>query len=162
MRSLPSEAIAKDVLPVWRIRAGLEALVFAILPIGYVFLSDLYNWPVWIMITFVIIYIVFFITHVFIFPYLKWKYWRYEVLETEIDLLRGVFIVKRTLIPMNRVQHVDTEQGPLLRKYRLAAITISTAATIHQIPALSMEDADSLRDQIAKLAIVADDDENDK
>ena len=34
-----------------------------------------------------------------------------------------LFIVKRTLIPMVRVQHVDTAQGPILRKYNLAGIT---------------------------------------
>ena len=32
---------------------------------------------------------------------------------------------------MVRVQHVDTEQGPILRKYDLSSITISTAATSH-------------------------------
>ena len=62
--------------------------------------------------------------------------WRYEVRESEIELQHGIFIVKRTLIPMVRVQHVDTSQGPILRKYDLAEITISTAATNHTIPAL--------------------------
>jgi len=53
--------------------------------------------------------------------------------------------VKRTLIPMIRVQHVDSSQGPLLKKYRLASVTISTAATVHEIPALDEEEAEELR-----------------
>jgi uncharacterized protein len=66
--------------------------------------------------------------------------------------------VKRTLVPMVRVQHVDTVQGPLLRKYGLATITISTAATTHEIPALDMFEADNLRSSISALARVAEDD----
>ena len=84
--------------------------------------------------------------------------WRYEVRESEIELQHGIFIVKRTLIPMINVEHVDTAQGPILRKYNLAEITISTAATNHTIPALVMEEADELRSRISALARVAEED----
>ncbi len=97
------------------------------------------------------------IVTVIIIPPIRWKRWRYDVLTDEIDLMHGVFIVKRTLIPMTRVQHVDTEQGPLLRKYKLAVVSISTAATVHRIPSLTIEVADELRDRIAELATVAED-----
>ena len=103
----------------------------------------------------VIIYAYLFIV---LFPKIRWLRWRYEVRESEIELQHGLFIVKRTLIPMVRVQHVDTSQGPILRKYNLAGITISTAATNHTIPALVMEEADELRSRISVLARVAEDD----
>ncbi len=89
---------------------------------------------------------------------MRWKRWRYEVREQEIELQHGVFIVKRTLVPMIRVQHVDTQQGPILRKYELATVTVSTAATIHEIPALQLEEAEELRVFISRLARVADED----
>jgi len=59
---------------------------------------------------------------------------------------------------MVRVQHVDTTQGPILKKYDLGNISISTAATVHTIPALIMDEADSLRARISELARVAEDD----
>lgn len=93
-----------------------------------------------------------------LFPKVRWMRWRYEVREAEIELQHGLFIVKRTLIPMIRVQHVDTTQGPLLRKYNLAVLTISTAATVHAIPAIAVEEADALRQQISVLARVAKED----
>ena len=40
---------------------------------------------------------------------------------------------------MIRVQHVDTVQGPILRKYQLASVIVNTAATAHEIPALRRE-----------------------
>ena len=59
---------------------------------------------------------------------------------------------------MVRVQHVDTSQGPILKKYDLANISISTAATTHVIPMLVTEEADRLRARISELARVAEDD----
>ena len=40
---------------------------------------------------------------------------------------------------MIRVQHVDTEQGPILKNYNLANISISSAATVHTIPMLELK-----------------------
>lgn len=93
-----------------------------------------------------------------LWPKLKWARWRYEVRETEIELQHGVIFTKRTLIPMIRVQHVDTKQGPVLKKYDLATISISTAATVHEIPALDLAEAEELRSYIGKLTRVADED----
>lgn len=105
-----------------------------------------------------IIWLVSSICSIFIFPNIRLKIWRYEVHENELDLQHGLFTVTRVLVPMVRVQHVDTSQGPILRKYNLATVTISTAATVHEIPALEMEEADQLRDYISKLAREAKDD----
>lgn len=70
----------------------------------------------------------------------------------------GLFIIRRTLIPMIRVQHVETCQGPFLHKYQLASVEVSTAATVHTIPALDIQEADELRQYISKMASVEDED----
>jgi len=91
-------------------------------------------------------------------PWMRWKRWRYDIDRNEIDLKHGILVVRRTLIPLSRVQHVDTRQGPVLRHYRLADVTISTAATTHEIPALDIEVADQVRDRISRFARLAEDD----
>ncbi|MDG4658156.1 PH domain-containing protein [Ectobacillus antri] len=95
---------------------------------------------------------------IFIFPRLRWQRWRYAIQAQEIDLQHGVFITKKTLVPMIRVQHVDIRQGPFLRKYGLAAVEITTAATTHEIPAVAVEEAERLRNQLSALARVATED----
>ena len=85
-------------------------------------------------------------------PMLRWRTWRYEVRDLEIDLLRGAVVVTRTLIPMTRVQHVDTKRTPLSDFFDLRAVTVHTAAGSHEIPALRPQDAGSIRDRIAVLA----------
>ncbi|MGM0754212.1 MAG: PH domain-containing protein [Bacillota bacterium] len=154
----PQKKISPKALKVWKIYGVFETLIVTVVAAGAIVLTVLFDWPQWIIAVAVGIFILFTYLFVFFIPTIKWKRWRYEVREQEIELQRGIFIVKRTLVPMVRVQHVDTVQGPILKKYRLATITISTAATVHEIPALDMEEADGLRNSISQLARVAEDD----
>ncbi|MBO9128821.1 PH domain-containing protein [Bacillus sp. 165] len=99
-----------------------------------------------------------FIFTVFVLPKLRRQRWRYAVYAQEIDLHHGVFVTKKTLIPMVRVQHVDVRQGPIMRHYGLASVDITTAATTHVIPAVAYEEAERLRNQLSNLARVATED----
>jgi hypothetical protein len=90
-----------------------------------------------------------------VIPRLRYNYWRYHVDESELDIQSGVFVITRTLVPLVRVQNVDTVQGPLGKYFGLSSVTVSTAASTHEIPALSDEQADALRDRISRLAQVA-------
>ena len=86
-----------------------------------------------------------------------WRHWRYEVGDEEVDLLRGVVVRTRTLVPMARIQHVDTRRGPLERRFGLATVVLHTAAGANEIPALAVSVAERVRDRIAVLANVRDD-----
>lgn len=90
-------------------------------------------------------------------PDLTWRRWRYEVGEDEVDLQYGVFTVTRTLIPMARIQHVDTRRGVLQRRFGLATVVLYTAAGSSEIPSLADPIAGSVRDRIASLANTRDD-----
>jgi uncharacterized protein len=157
VRGAPSTLLSVKARSVWRLQAFFESLLVALLPITYGVLLNFFDLPVWILFTLIAIYFLYIFITVIFLPPLRWKRWKYEVLESEIDLQFGVLIVRRQLIPMTRVQHVDTEQGPLLRRYKMADVTITTAATSHRIPTLSLEVAEELRDRIAALAAVAED-----
>lgn len=92
-----------------------------------------------------------------VLPPLRWRRWRYEVRDEEIDLRHGALVVRRTLIPIRRVQHVNSEAGPLQDSYGLATVTFHTAAGGVQIPALGKEEAESVRARVAELARTRDD-----
>lgn len=154
----PQTRISERALVVWRISGAVSSLFSWIVGGGLITLAVLFDWPIWIIAGVIVLVLIFSYLNILFIPKLRWKRWRYEVREQEIELKRGVFIIKRTLIPMIRVQHVDTQQGPLLRKYQLSTVMISTAATVHEIPALDMEEAEELRQSISRLARVADED----
>jgi uncharacterized protein len=89
-------------------------------------------------------------------PSLRWRHWRWEVRPEAIDIRRGTFTIRRTLVPMLRVQHVDTTRGVVEQSLDLATVVVHTAAGSHSIPLLSVADAAELRDRIADLARTAD------
>jgi uncharacterized protein len=84
-------------------------------------------------------------------PDLRWRRWRYEIRDDEVDLQRGIVWVTRTLVPLARIQHVDTQSGPLQRRFGLATVVFYTAAGANQIPELSTPVAAEARDRIAEL-----------
>lgn len=150
--------IPKKGLIVWRVYGVFNSL-FVLLLTGVVsFLTYKFEWVTIIYYICAIVILIVALTSIWIFPKIRWDHWRYEVREHEIEIQSGLFIVKRTLIPMVRVQHVDTAQGPILKKHDLSNISISTAATTHVIPMLITDEADRLRGRISELARVAEDD----
>src|SRR5699024_2142110 len=142
----------------WKITAAFAAGVLWILAIAIITFSITWGWPFWFAAGAVAVSILATYVFVFLIPKLRWRRWRYEVFEQEIYIQHGILIVTRTLVPMIRVQYVDTQQGPILKNFRLATVTISTAATTHEIPALLEEDASELRDRISELARVDEED----
>lgn len=158
MQNLPDNKIDPSAIHYWRWSGLLNTIFLCIIPGAYYGATRIWHWPLWILYPLSAILLLYAIYSIAIIPQIMWNTWRYDVSEQQIDLLFGVIIKHRTLIPMVRVQHVDTEQGPLLRRFGLSTVTISTAAGNHEIPALSDEIAAELRDRISELARVVEED----
>ncbi|MCY8757214.1 PH domain-containing protein [Bacillus haynesii] len=158
MRSEPKNQISRDGVKVWRITACITSFVLMLAAAGLIAAGVIFKWSVWIGILSGAVWLGISFVIIIIIPNIRHRIWRYEVHENEIDIQHGIFVVTRVIVPMVRVQHVDTSQGPILRKYNLASVQISTAATTHSIPALDVEEADQLRDSISRLARVTEDD----
>ncbi|MGE4275022.1 MAG: PH domain-containing protein [Candidatus Methanomethylophilaceae archaeon] len=156
----PSERIDPRALKVWRINGFINATVYLLIAVGFLFftttvIAEIPDWVGWLVLAVAVIYLP---LAVLLVPLLRMRYWRYEIREHEIDIQHGIIIIRRNLIPMVRVQHVDTEHGPILRHYGLATLKVSTAASNFYIPALSKEKANELRGEISTLARVSDED----
>lgn len=143
---------------VWQWGNAIGNAFFFGIPVFYGAIFGFRDFHFWVILSLTVIFLGLWLFSVVMLPYLQWKNWRYAVDDKEIDLKRGVLIKKRTLIPLSRVQHVDTRQGPLLGWYNLASVTISTAATTHEIPALDEVLADRVRNQISTYARLAEED----
>ena len=154
----PTSRISEKALTVWKFSGVIGCLITWILCGVLLVLTIMQDWSYWFFFGLLLLSLLQFYLTVFLIPSIRWKRWRYEVRSSEIDIQSGMFVIKRTLVPMIRVQHVETKQGPLLRKYNLASVEISTAATIHIIPALDLEEADELRHYISRMASVEEED----
>lgn len=158
MREQPKNQIAIDAIKAWRILATIFVIIFFLLVIAFTVVSIIYHIPIYYALIALLIGIVSAYLFIYLIPRLRYRRWRYEIFEQEIYIQHGILIVTRTLVPMLRVQHVDTKQGPILKRFGLATVLISTAATTHEIPALNEDDASDIRDRISTLARVDEDD----
>jgi len=153
-----SKKLSPRAIGVWRLGNAAGNAVFLGIPAIYYSFFGMNSFHLWIVISLSAVFLSFWIISVFLLPPLRWKYWRYSIDQDEIDLLRGFLVRTETLIPLSRVQHVDTRQGPILRWYGLSSVTISTAATTHEIPCLDHVIADRVRKEISTYARLAEED----
>ena len=67
-------------------------------------------------------------------PELRWRRWRWDVGEDDVEIRSGTLTVTHTVVPLRRVQHVDTHQGVLEQGFGLATVALHTAAGDEQDP----------------------------
>ena len=86
-------------------------------------------------------------------PAFEYDAFRYAVREHDLLVQSGVIFRRWSSIPHNRIQHVDTRQGPLERIFGVSRLLIFTAAGMcadGSIPGLATADAEKLRDQLSR------------
>ncbi len=143
--------LPKSIKKVWR-NTGLLNLLILILPglfvMGILYFNDSFE-GAWLFIgvMYLLVYAFIFTLYFVLIPF-RYNYFRYEITEDDIVYQKGFFFRKITYVPINRIQHIETEQGPFLRLEKLMELKIHTAATVHRIAGLSVEDSLSLREQI--------------
>ncbi len=74
----------------------------------------------------------------------------YALAAETLTVRDGVIAHTEAVAPLYRVQHIDLTSGPLQLRFKLATLTIHTAAPVADIvlPDLHVEDAERMRDQI--------------
>lgn len=87
---------------------------------------------------------------------LRYRSWRYELQGDALELERGVLTRVETAVPYVRIQHVDTQRGPVDRLLGLSSVVVYTAGSRGAdvtIPGLLPDDARTLRDRLRDLAV---------
>lgn len=82
--------------------------------------------------------------------------WRYEIQADALYLERGVITEVETAVPFVRVQHVDTQRGPVARLLGIASVVVYTAGSRGAdvtVPGLTPDRAETLRNRLRELAV---------
>jgi membrane protein YdbS with pleckstrin-like domain len=161
MRELPRNQLSPKIKSVWRLSDTIWLTVtFFCCVIGFViaYFSTGELWALIVIISLFALYLLGIILFLVILPPIRHMRWRYELSDDFLDIARGIVWRKRFIIPFIRVQNTDTQQGPILRAFGLASVTVSTAAGNHSIPGLDSLTAEQLRDRAAELARIAQED----
>ncbi|WP_045521849.1 PH domain-containing protein [Neobacillus niacini] len=157
----PTETISNDAMKVWRMSNTIGHLSAILIIAVLVLCSEKFGWYGWIGIVLYFLsglFVVSAIFSIFIEPTYLQNTWRYNINQQFVQLKHGKWQEKHTLIPMEKVEYVRTEQGPIMRRYGLYNIEIGTTASNHIIPAIPSEEAKKLKAQIAVYAKLKDED----
>ena len=158
MSELPAHRLDPRMLRVWYLSDAVAMAVVAALAVAaWLVVSHLGGDVFWVYLVAGVVEAIC-LGDLLVSPRVEYATWRFDVTPTDVDLYHGVFVKKRVLVPLVRVQHVQTKQGPLLRAHGLASVTVSTAGESFEIPGLAEADAEALRDRVAELARLAKED----
>lgn len=153
---LPDDAASADghvrlearVLRLWRIRIGLglAPLVLALAAGGVIAAG-----PIWLVVALVVGLLIgglgWWWTGV------VWRSWDVRIGPGALHLRHGVLTRRVSTIPFHRVQHIDTEAGPLERRLGLTTFILRTAAASSDstVPGIDAAGAEELRERILGL-----------
>ena len=145
-----------SIKKVWIIKNLTSFLISIIIIQVAQFFIKLFLYSTWInkaTIVLTIIVILVTLASLLLVPY-RYTFHRYEINETEVAIQTGFFFRKTTYIPLVRIQHIETSQGPILRLVNLTELSIHTAASTHSLSGLDIATAADLRNQILELVEV--------
>ncbi len=91
-----------------------------------------------------------------------YQIWKFELQGDALYLERGVVTFVETAVPFVRVQHVDTQFGPIERTLGLSSVVVYTAGSRNadvRIPGLTPDRARKLQDTLRELAVESEADD---
>jgi uncharacterized protein len=142
----PKNRLSRSVVKLWLIVGGLGALLATAV---LVIVSAIFVLPPWIPIAGAAVAFALAV----ILPPLRYRRWRYEIRSDDLYFSKGALWLVRTLVPFDRIQYVETRQGPVDRAFDLHQLVVYTGAgRAGTIPGLESHEAQALRDQLSKVA----------
>ena len=155
----PQNGIDPNALKAWRISGFIWSFFIILLAPAFFAVSHLFGpFPHIIGWLLLVLSILSAYPLIFVVPKVRFARWRYEIRAHDIDIQRGIIVLRRALIPVIRVQHIETSQGPIFKRFDLASLSVSTAAGAHVIPALKTEIAAQLKLQLSEMARLSEED----
>ena len=91
-----------------------------------------------------------------------YQVWQFELQDDALYLERGVVTFVETAVPFVRVQHVDTQFGPIERVLGLSSVVVYTAGSRNadvRIPGLTPDRARTLQNTLRELAVESEADD---
>lgn len=136
----------------WIIARLISTFIISIILIaGEIFLSKVINDFNKIRFIFnmsIFIIIIILLINSFISPTIEYKQWRYKITNDKIEFSEGIYFVRKVIIPIIRIQHIQLNQGPINKILGLYDISIFTAGGQHKIPNIDCKIAEEISEYL--------------
>ena len=91
-----------------------------------------------------------------VYGFKRFNNWRFQRRDQHLYIEHGVFKKTYTMVPYVRIQHIDTDRGPIDRTLGLSSLRVYTAGSRGadiKIPGLDKKEALKLQKQLRDIAI---------
>lgn len=85
----------------------------------------------------------------------SWQRWYWDVTPLALTLHRGVVTHRAVALPFFRIQHIDTNRGPLDQLFGMTSFTVHTASVSARLPGIDADEAVALRADLLERAAAA-------
>ena len=92
-----------------------------------------------------------FLAYLVIGPIVFYNRYRYKIDDERIDVRRGILIIRRTMVPIERVHQVEVTRGPINNMLGLANVDVTTAGGVARIEYLELEQAEEIAKHLNSL-----------
>jgi membrane protein YdbS with pleckstrin-like domain len=142
----PSHRLDPRVRSIWWLVGGLVTLAVAVV----VFVvARFFDVPAWVSITSIVLIAL----AAAVVPPLRYRRWSYALRERDVLISKGAVFFVQQVIPFDRIQFVESRQGPLDRLFELTQVVLYTAAgRAGHVPGLSSSQAEALREELSRVA----------
>lgn len=132
-----------NAIKLMRITSALCMFFFVILPIGIVagIAHDYLSYWSYILVG---VSVLFSVLYILIAPPIRFKRYRYRICKDRIEIIEGLFFVRRTIVPIDRIYQIDIRKGPLDNACHVAKVMVTTAGSSAAFRFLEPEAADEI------------------
>ena len=139
-----SQSLSKKAIPVLFITSALQSILFCGALLGILLFfgspSAYATEPVYAVTAGIAILAA--LAWTIVVPLVRFRRYRYKISKDRIEIIEGVFYIRRTLVPIDRIHQIDIVRGPVDRRFGLAKVTVTTAGATATLRFLEIEKAE--------------------
>jgi membrane protein YdbS with pleckstrin-like domain len=153
----PAHPPSRKAPLVWAIGAAIRWLILAA---GQVVWLAIDPRPLWVHSLAAAVTVLGIVVFVVVVPLWRYRVHRWDIDAKAVYTRTGWLVQERRIVPISRVQTVDTERGPLDQLFGLANVTVTTASSAGavRIVALDSDVADRVVAQLTDIAAIGAED----
>lgn len=136
-----------------RLTLALCLLIFIIIPTAVISIAIYINTDSILAICIFAAVFLISVTAFIIAPNIRYKRYKYLITEDRIEIVEGIFWVKRTIVPMDRIHQIDVARGPIDNAFKLSKVVVTTAGSAAAFKFIDIDVADEISEILnAKIA----------
>lgn len=84
-------------------------------------------------------------------PIVRFRRYKYLLADDRIEIVEGIFYIRRTIVPIDRIHQIDITRGPVDTRFGVAKVTVTTAGAKATMRFLELEKAEEISETLNRI-----------